>query len=123
MSAPSDAEISGENFAIARLDEISPTPCPCGQAKRAFMEQAEGVASMHIVEIKRDSETHYHKRMTEIYYVLEGTGEIELDGERQAIQPGDTILIKPGCRHRAIGQLTILNTAIPAFDVDDEWFD
>lgn len=78
---------------------------------------------MHLVEISVDARAHYHKRMTEIYYVLEGSGEIELDGERLAIQAGDSILIKPGCRHRAIGELKILNTAIPAFDAADEWFD
>ena len=52
-----------------------------------------------------DARTHYHKRLTEIYYILEGEGEMELDGERHAVRPGDAILIKPGCRHRAIGQL------------------
>jgi hypothetical protein len=32
-------------------------------------------------------------------------------------------MIKPGCRHRAIGKLKILNIPIPAFDPDDEFFD
>ena len=108
---------------IVRFSEVTPVACPCGQSRRAFVDDGDQIASMHRVEISVDARAHYHKRMTEIYYVLEGAGEIELDGERQAIQPGDSILIKPGCRHRAIGQLTILNTAIPAFDEDDEWFD
>ena len=34
-----------------------------------------------------------------------------------------SILIKPGCCHRAVGTLRIINVAIPAFDPDDEWFD
>jgi mannose-6-phosphate isomerase-like protein (cupin superfamily) len=124
MNASSEAEISARNFAIARLDEISPTPCPCGQAKRAFMEQPDGVASMHLVEIKRDSETHYHKRMTELYYVLEGEGHIELDGESHDLKPGTAVMIKPGCRHRAVGEgLKILNVPVPKFDPDDEWTD
>jgi mannose-6-phosphate isomerase-like protein (cupin superfamily) len=61
--------------------------------------------------------------MTEVYYILEGTGEMELDGERHTVQAGDAILIKPGCRHRAIGRLRVLNVPIPAFDAADEWFD
>jgi hypothetical protein len=48
---------------------------------------------------------------------------MELDGERHAVRPGDAILIKPGCRHRAIGKLKVLNVPIPAFDPADEWFD
>ena len=75
-----------------------------------------GVASLHIVDISADARTHYHKRLTEIYYILEGEGEMELDGERHPVRPGDAILIKPACRHRAIGKLRVLNVPIPAFD-------
>jgi mannose-6-phosphate isomerase-like protein (cupin superfamily) len=110
-------------FAIARLAELRPVECPCGQARRAFVEESDGVASLHVVEISADARAHYHKRMTEMYYVLEGTGEIELDGERHPVRPGDAILIKPGCRHRAIGRLRVLNVPVPAFDEEDEWFD
>ena len=77
---------------------------------------------MHQVEIKSDAQTHYHKQMTEIYVVLEGTGEIELDGERIPVRPMSSVMIKPGCRHRALGKLKILNIAIPKFDPADEWF-
>jgi mannose-6-phosphate isomerase-like protein (cupin superfamily) len=110
-------------FAIARLAELPPVDCPCGQARRAFVDDADGVASLHQVEISADARAHYHKRMTEMYYILEGTGEIELDGERYPVRPGDAILIKPGCRHRAIGKLRVLNVPVPAFDEEDEWFD
>jgi len=117
-------EIISENFQIARLAEIEPTPCPCGQAKRAFMNEENEVASIHLVEIKRDSERHYHRRMTEIYYVLEGTGEIELDDEVHPLTPGTAVLIKPGCRHRAVGEgLKILNVPVPKFDPADEYHD
>lgn len=61
--------------------------------------------------------------MTEIYVILEGAGEMELDGEIFPVKPMTSIFIKPGCRHRAIGKLKILNIPIPAFDPNDEWFD
>ncbi|MCG8599844.1 MAG: cupin domain-containing protein [Verrucomicrobiales bacterium] len=114
-------EIIGKNFQIARLAEIDPTPCPCGQARRAFMNDQNEVASMHLVEIKKDSETHYHKRMTEIYYVLEGSGHIELDDETHELRPGTAVLIQPGCKHRAVGSdLKILNIPVPKFNPEDE---
>ena len=111
------------NYMIAQLDEIEAQRCPCGFARRAFATPDNAVASLHVVDIQHDSRTHYHRRMTEIYLVLEGDGQIELDGKLFPIKPMTAIFIKPGCRHRAIGKLKIVNIPIPAFDVDDEWFD
>ena len=110
-------------YSIVRVADLPPVECPCGQARRAFVEESGGVASLHVVEISAEARAHYHQRMTEIYYILEGDGEVELDGERHPVRPGDAILIKPGCRHRAIGQLRVLNVPVPAFDPADEHFD
>ena len=115
-------EVIETNFQIARFADIAPTPCPCGQSRRAFMNEENSVASMHLVEIKRDSELHYHKIMTELYYVLEGEGHIELDGQVHPLSPGTAVLIKPGCRHRAVGEnLKILNLPVPKVDPADEY--
>ena len=111
------------NYMIAQLDEVPSQRCPCGFAKRAFAASPENVASMHIVDIQEDSRTHYHKRMTEIYLVLEGEGEMELDGKCFPVRPMTAIYIRPGCRHRAIGKLKIVNIPVPSFDDSDEWFD
>ena len=111
------------NYMIAQLDEIPPQRCPCGWARRAFATPENETATLHVVDIETDSQTHYHKKMTEIYLVLEGTGQMELDGKLFPIKPMSAIFIKPGCRHRAIGKLKIINIPIPAFDESDEWFD
>jgi mannose-6-phosphate isomerase-like protein (cupin superfamily) len=110
-------------FQIEQLDSNAAEACPCGMTRRAFTDDAEQIASMHVVDVTVDAQTHYHKRLTELYYVLEGEGEMELDGRRYPVRPGSAVLIKPGCRHRAIGQFKILNVPIPAFDPADEWFD
>jgi mannose-6-phosphate isomerase-like protein (cupin superfamily) len=112
-----------KRFEIAHVAGLQPVTCACGQARRAFVDDPGRVASLHVVDISADARAHYHKRMTEIYYILEGEGHIELDGERYAVRPGDAILIKPGCRHRAVGRLRVLNVPVPAFDPADEWFD
>ncbi len=111
------------NYLIAHLDELAPVPCPCGFARRAFADWPENVASVHLVDIQTDARTHYHKRMTEIYLVLEGEGQMELDGQLVPVKPMTAIYLKPGCRHRAIGKLKIINIPVPAFDPEDEWFD
>ncbi|HSI33703.1 MAG: cupin domain-containing protein [Phycisphaerae bacterium] len=110
-------------YMIQDLTAVEPTRCPCGWARRAFATPDNPLATMHLVEIEHDSRTHYHKRMTEIYLVLEGEGHIELDGERFPLKPLTAIFIKPGCRHRAVGKLKIINVPIPAFDEHDEYFD
>ena len=111
------------NHLIAQLDEIDPVSCPCGSSRRAFVGPDNPVASIHLVDIAEADRPHYHKKLTEIYLILEGEGYMELDGERVPVRPLTSILIRPGCRHRAIGRMRIVNVPIPAFDPDDEWFD
>jgi mannose-6-phosphate isomerase-like protein (cupin superfamily) len=112
-----------KNYTVTQLDEIPAVPCPCGLTRRAFATPDNPVATLHLVDIQADARTHYHKALTEIYLVLEGEGHMELDGELHPVKPMSAILIKPGCRHRAIGRLKIVNIPVPAFDPDDEWFD
>ena len=116
-------QTEGKNFLVAQLDEVDPVPCPCGQARRAFDVPENTTATIHLVDIAEDSRTHYHKKMTEIYLVLEGEGHMELDGQTFPLRPMTSVMIKPGCRHRAIGKLRIINIPIPAFDPEDECFD
>ena len=122
MPATAKAE-APPNYMVAQLDEVPGTPCPCGVARRAFLVPENPVASLHMTDITEDAQTHYHRRMTEIYFVLEGGGFIELDGERVAVRPNSAVLINPGCRHRAVGRMRILNMPVPAFDETDEYFD
>ena len=110
-------------YSVVNLDDVTPVPCPCGMSRRAFTDDPDKIASLHVVDISIDAKTHYHKKLTEIYYILEGAGQMELDGELVDVGPGSTVLIKPGCRHRAIGKMKILNVPVPAFDPEDEWFD
>jgi mannose-6-phosphate isomerase-like protein (cupin superfamily) len=112
------------NYMLSQLDEVPAQRCPCGFVRRAFTSAAENAAaSLHIVDIQENSRTHYHKKMTEIYLVLAGEGQMELDGKLIPVRPMTAVYIKPGCRHRAIGNLKIINIPVPAFDEKDEWFD
>ena len=112
-----------KNYLVEQIDQLESTQCPCGTTRRAFVGGDNDVASIHLVDISSDSRVHYHKKLTEIYLVLEGAGHMELDGEIVPVRPMTSVLIKPGCRHRAVGQMRIVNIPIPAFDPEDEWFD
>jgi mannose-6-phosphate isomerase-like protein (cupin superfamily) len=110
---------------VVDFAEIPGVACPCGTARRAFMDEPAFPASIHVTEIKVDAERHYHKRITEAYYFLEcgPDARMELDGEIVRVQPGNCILIPPGVRHRALGNMKVLLVATPKFDPADEWLD
>lgn len=112
-----------KNYLLTQLDAVPPVRCPCGFARRGFAVPENTLATIHLVDIQADAQTHYHKKMTEIYLILEGEGVMELDGERIPVKPMTSIMIKPGCRHRLVGKCKIINVPIPAFDPEDEWFD
>lgn len=103
-------------YEVQNFNDIEAKRCPCGWSKRAFVNPENTTATIHLVDITEDAKTHYHKRLTEIYFILEVEGEayMELDGEKVPVTAMTTIFIKPGCRHRAVGKMKILNIPVPA---------
>jgi mannose-6-phosphate isomerase-like protein (cupin superfamily) len=78
------------------------------------------------LEAGQATERHYHAESEEIYYVVEGSGEMELDGERRPVAVGDAVLIPPGARHQIradAGGLRFLCCCAPAYRHDDTFFD
>jgi mannose-6-phosphate isomerase-like protein (cupin superfamily) len=72
------------------------------------------------------TERHFHRASEELYYLLEGSGTIEIDGETRAVGPGDAILIPPGAWHqiRAGGDvpLRFLCCCAPPYSHEDTFF-
>jgi mannose-6-phosphate isomerase-like protein (cupin superfamily) len=72
------------------------------------------------------TERHYHAESEEIYYVVEGSGEIELDGDRRRVTVGDAVLIPPDARHQIRADadgLRFLCCCAPAYRHEDTFFD
>jgi len=69
------------------------------------------------------TERHYHARTEEIYFLLEGEGEMEVNGDRQRVRPGDAVLIPAGARHqiRAETALQFLCCCAPPYSHDDTY--
>jgi quercetin dioxygenase-like cupin family protein len=68
---------------------------------------------------------HYHARSEEIYLIVDGSGELEVDGETRSVAAGDAILIPPGSWHeltaRADG-VRLLCCCVPPYTDDDTFF-
>ena len=45
------------------------------------------------------TQRHYHRASEEIYFVLKGSGRMEVDGETRMVRPGDAVLIPAGAWH------------------------
>ena len=113
------------NFELVDFASIAGVPCPCGTARRAFADVDDYPRTIHVTEISTDAHLHYHKTLTETYYFLEcgPDAQMQLDDELIPVHPGMCILIRPGARHRAVGQMKVLIVCLPKFDPTDEWFD
>lgn len=105
---------------VRSVDDVAPVDCPCGKATRVITSADTEQVSIHRTVINREAKKHYHKTLTEYYIVLSGTGEMELDGERVPIKPGDFIMIPPYTPHVARGDFVIINVVCPPLDPADE---
>ncbi len=66
---------------------------------------------------------HRHLKSEEIYYILEGQGLMQVEGELRPVGPGDAIAIPPGCLHQITntgeGLLKFLCCCAPAYEHED----
>ena len=90
-----------------------------------FTDVTEFPLTIHLTEIKLDAAVHYHRRLTETYYILECDpgARMQLDDNVIPLHPGRPFLIPPGVRHRAIGAMKVLIVVSPKFDPEDEYLD
>jgi mannose-6-phosphate isomerase-like protein (cupin superfamily) len=71
------------------------------------------------------TQRHYHKLSEEIYFILEGQGEMEVDGEQRNVGPGDAILIGSGAWHQVTARTDIrfLCCCSPVYAHEDTYFE
>jgi len=93
----------------------------CGWRDRLISHEDQALhpaAWVHAVVID-GAKLHYHKRSTELYYVLEGDGVILLDREEHPVRKGSIVHIPPGVVHGARGRMRVLVVGIPDIAEDD----
>ena len=114
--------MSVEKYVARHLIDSDEFRSTCGFRRAIFTESDDSNVSMSVIRIN-DSTKHWHKKTHEIYYVLEGEGSIELDDVEVGLSPGSALLVKPGVRHSAKGDLTVIVVGTPPFRDDDMFFD
>lgn len=74
-----------------------------------------GALSFHAVGMRTHHEgVHIHPDDREIFCIMQGQGEIEIDGRREPVHAGEVLVIEPGEDHHLIGD--------PAHPMINLWF-
>ena len=115
-------EVTTEKYLIRRLSEVPEERGVCGFRRTLITADDSPAANVSHLRID-DSRYHYHRQMTELYYVLTGSGTITLDGETYPVQQGDIVLIRPGVWHTSAGEMDVLITGVPAGESTDIFFE
>lgn len=73
------------------------------------------------------TQRHYHRISEEFYYILEGRGTMEINGEAHGVGPGDAILIPAGAWHQIRSEedgdsLRFLCCCAPPYSHNDTYF-
>ena len=112
-------------------DDATPFTTADGSTIRVLLDaEAGGATNQSLAEAWLDpgqaTERHYHAQTEELYVLLDGSGEMEVEGERRRVAPGDAVLIPPGAWHqiRAGGAepLRFLCCCAPPYSHDDTFF-
>lgn len=93
----------------------------CGWRHRLISREdasREPAAWAHAVDID-GAQPHFHRRSTELYYVLDGEGTVRLDDTEHPVRPGSIVHIPPGVVHSAQGRMRVLVVGIPDIAEDD----
>ena len=105
-------------YVVKRLSDIPIERSTCGYRQRMITKEDFDQACFTFLSVS-EAERHYHAKTTEFYYVLSGKGSLELDGDRVDLEPGTLVMIPPGIRHKADGNVEALIVGLPSLDPAD----
>ena len=114
---------------VQQLEKQSPFTTKDGSTIRSILDRTNApVEKQSLAEASMQpgqaTERHYHKNSEELYFLLEGTALMEIDGESRDVGPGDAILIPAGAWHQisAKSKLRFLCCCAPPYEHSDTYF-
>ena len=119
----------GWGMEIRKYGEQVPFTTKDGSTIRSLLDRANApVENQSLAEATLPTggatERHYHGVSEEFYYVLEGTGLMEINGEERQVGPGDAILIPAKAWHQitAAEPMRFLCCCAPPYAHEDTFF-
>jgi len=114
---------------LLNLADQRPFTTKDGSTIRSILDRANApVEKQSLAEARVPTggatQRHHHKLTEEFYFILEGAGEIEIDGQTRRVRPGDSILTPPGAWHTITARppLRFLCCCAPPYSHDDTYF-
>jgi mannose-6-phosphate isomerase-like protein (cupin superfamily) len=111
---------------VRSLKRVEPFTTKDGSSIRELHHTDAQSLAEATLEPDEATERHYHRLSEEIYFVLKGAGDLEIDGEHKRIAVGDAALIPPGAWHtlhnNGTSELRILCCCAPAYSHEDTYF-
>ncbi|MFZ4681433.1 MAG: cupin domain-containing protein [Terrimicrobiaceae bacterium] len=115
---------------VQNLSSQKPFTTKDGSQIRSILDRANApVENQSLAEaslpVGAATDRHYHKLSEEFYFLLEGTGLMEINGATREVTPGDAILIPPGAWHQitATTSLRFLCCCAPPYAHEDTYFE
>jgi mannose-6-phosphate isomerase-like protein (cupin superfamily) len=116
---------------IRSREEAEPFTTMDGSTIRVLLDAEQGGARNQslaeaMLEPGHATERHYHAETEELYVLLAGRGEMEVEGTRREVGPGDAVLIPAGARHQIRAgeeELRFLCCCAPPYRDEDTFFD
>jgi mannose-6-phosphate isomerase-like protein (cupin superfamily) len=114
---------------IRQRDNQVPFTTKDGSTIRSLLDRANApVANQSLAEATLpagcETQRHHHRLSEEFYYLLDGRGLMEIDGEEREVGPGDAVLIPAGAWHqlRALEAMRFLCCCAPPYAHEDTYF-
>ena len=117
---------------IRSRDAAEPFVTADGSTIRSLLDRSVAPVANHslaeaTLEAGGATVRHHHRVSEEFYYLVEGSGVMEVDGARREVAAGDAILIPPGAGHpltaAASGPLRLLCTCSPPYSHEATYFE
>lgn len=88
-------------YIVRKTKNSKPENITCGIMRK--LTDSKDFSGMDIVNvtIKDPTKEHYHKTITEVYYVLKGKVKVKVDGKTEELREGEMIMIFPNTKHKA----------------------
>lgn len=117
---------------INQLSAQAPFTTKDGSTIRSILDRTNAPVEMQslaeaTVPAGTATQRHYHKVSEEFYFILEGHGLMEINGETQNVGPGDAILIPRTAWHQITAAsnstLRFLCCCAPPYAHEDTYFE